>query len=77
MGTVAEIESAIENLPPADQRAVRDWILGRNGDTRPALQQLGTLIGSVSNVPNDLAENHDALTGDYHFEQAGFRALLK
>jgi hypothetical protein len=29
MSTIAEIESAIEKLPPQEQRQLRDWILAR------------------------------------------------
>lgn len=59
MSTVAEIESAIEKLAPEDQRAIRDWMLSRESNGTPALQKLGSLVGSVSNLPSDLARNHD------------------
>jgi hypothetical protein len=40
MSTVAEIEEAIEQLPPKEQAAVRDWLLeklppGENDDILP------------------------------------------
>jgi hypothetical protein len=59
MSTVAEIESAIEKLEPAEKKALRDWILSKDLDEAPVLHKLGALIGSVSNLPTDLARNHD------------------
>ncbi|HSU65780.1 MAG TPA: hypothetical protein VLJ39_02810 [Tepidisphaeraceae bacterium] len=62
------------------------------GEEGPTLyDRLQDVIGTAEGLPEDMAENHDhyvhgvmkdrgiteALTGDRHFEQAGFVALLK
>lgn len=43
-------------------------------------ERLLRFAGAAKGLPADMAEQHDryltdALTGDHHFEQAGFRAL--
>ena len=59
MSTVAEIELAIEQLPPEDQQKLRDWWLAREKAPQPILEKLRSLAGKARNLPSDLAANHD------------------
>lgn len=58
MSTVAEIEAAIEKLPPTEQERLREWF-GRRKSQPPVLQKLRSLAGTAKNLPADLATNHD------------------
>lgn len=59
MSTVAEIESAIERLSPADQQKLREWMLARQNTQKPVMHRLRTLAGKGRNLPADPAVNHD------------------
>ena len=59
MSSVAEIESAIEKLPPQERRQLRDWLVKQDEPKQGALQKLRSLAGAARNLPADLAANHD------------------
>jgi hypothetical protein len=59
MSTVAEIEAAIEKLPPTEQQRLRDWFGRRPQPSGSVLQKLRTLADAAKNLPADLAANHD------------------
>ena len=59
MSTVAEIEAAIEKLPPTEQQQLREWFGQRNQRRASILQKLRALAGTAINLPDDLAANHD------------------
>ena len=59
MSTVAEIEAAIEKLPPTEQERLREWFGQRGKSQTPVLQKLRSLAGAARNLPADLATNHD------------------
>ena len=60
MSTVAEIESAIERLSPAEQRELRERLLQQQPSAPPPiLEKLRALAGAGRNLPADLAANHD------------------
>jgi hypothetical protein len=58
MSTVAEIESAIKQLPPEERQRLRDWLV-RNEPLSCPWQELRSLAGQAKNLPADMAENHD------------------
>ncbi len=58
MSTVAEIEAAIEQLPPQEQRQLRERILGR--EKQPSIwNELSKLSGTIKDWPSDFAANHE------------------
>jgi hypothetical protein len=62
MSTIAEIETAIEQLPPREQQQLREWLLERGqpqGSTMPVGRKLLALSGAIKTWPRDFAENHD------------------
>lgn len=59
MSTVAEIEAAIEKLPPTEQQQLREWFGQRTPPRGSVLAKLRTLAGTAKNLPTDLAANHD------------------
>jgi hypothetical protein len=59
MSTVAEIESAIQRLSPADQDRIRNWVLNRPAAKSSIFEQLKSIAGSAGDLPPDLATNHD------------------
>ncbi|MBI5774137.1 MAG: hypothetical protein HZA89_10390 [Verrucomicrobia bacterium] len=59
MSTVAEIESAIEQLPPQDKARLRARLVETLPAAAPILEQLRGLAGAGQNLPSDLAANHD------------------
>jgi hypothetical protein len=59
MSTVAEIESAIEKLSPADQDKLYNWLAARHAAQKPVFEKLRALAGKGRNLPSDLAANHD------------------
>ena len=59
MSTVAEIEAAIEKLPPTEQQRLREWFGRRNLPRASVLHKLRALAGTAKNLPDDLAANHD------------------
>ena len=59
MSTVAEIESAIAQLPPQDKARLREWFMESQSAPPPILHQLRGLAGAGRNLPPDLAVNHD------------------
>ena len=59
MSTIAEIESAIERLSPADQQKLREWFFDHQKAQKPVLEKLRALAGKGRNLPADLAVNHD------------------
>lgn len=59
MSTIAEIESAIEQLSPQDQQKLRDWLLARDEESGSVFQKLRAVAGSAKNLPTELAANHD------------------
>ena len=55
MSTVAEIESAIEKLPPDEVRALRDWIVGRAEVAKGRMwtpEELGTAAQEMVDEPD-------------------------
>jgi hypothetical protein len=67
MSSVAEIEMAIEKLPPADQKRLRDWLLRRSQPseitpkTGAELAAIWpTLFHLTSEEADDLARDLDA-----------------
>ena len=57
MSTVAEIEAAIEQLPPPEQRQLRERLLNRK---QPSVwERLAELSGTIKDMPGDFAANHD------------------
>jgi hypothetical protein len=61
MSTVAEIEAAIEQLPPQEQRQLRERLLKR-AKPQPPLpigKKLLALSGTIKDWPSDFAANHD------------------
>ena len=59
MSTVAEIEAAIEKLPPQEQQRLRERLL-RHAQPQPSIwEKLRSLAGSVKGLPEDFAANHD------------------
>jgi hypothetical protein len=59
MSTVAEIEAAIEKLPPTEQQQLREWFGQRKEPRVSVLTKLRALAGTAKNLPTDLAANHD------------------
>jgi hypothetical protein len=62
MSTIAEIETAIEQLSPQEQQQLREWLLERGqpqGSTEPVGRKLLALSGAIKSWPRDFAENHD------------------
>ncbi len=62
MSTIAEIETAIEQLSPQEQQQLREWLLERGqpqGSTVPVGRKLLALSGAIKTWPRDFAENHD------------------
>ena len=58
MSSVAEIEAAIEQLPPQDQRQLRERILKR--EKQPSIwKELSKLSGTIKDWPSDFAANHE------------------
>jgi len=58
MSTVAEIEAAIEQLPPQEQRQLCERILER--EKQPSIwNELSKLSGTIKDWPSDFAANHD------------------
>ena len=58
MSTVAEIEAAIEQLPPQEQRQLRERLLQR--EPQPSVwEALRSLSGKAKGLPPDMAANHD------------------
>ena len=62
MSTVAEIEAAIEKLPPQEQRRLLERLLKRK-PAQPSNLSIGkkllTLAGKAKGLPSDFAANHD------------------
>ena len=62
MSTVTEIEAAIEQLPPQEQRQLRERLLKREL-AQPSNLSIGkkllTLAGKAKGLPSDFAANHD------------------
>jgi hypothetical protein len=59
MSTVAEIEAAIEKLPPTEQQQLREWFGQREQPRVSVYHKLRALAGTAKNLPEDLAANHD------------------
>lgn len=59
MSTVAEIEAAIEKLPPTEQQHLQEWFGRRKPAQGSVLRKLRALAGAAKNLPEDLAANHD------------------
>jgi hypothetical protein len=62
MSTIAEIETAIEQLPPHEQEQLRKWMLERGqrqGSTVPVGRKLLALSGAIKTWPSDFAASHD------------------
>jgi hypothetical protein len=59
MSAIAEIESAIEKLSPADQDKLHEWLSARQSAQMPVFEKLRRLTGKGRNLPADLAANHD------------------
>jgi len=59
VSTVAEIESAIEKLPRAEQRKLAQRLSARVGNSEPVMAKLRKLAGQAKGLPSDLAANHD------------------
>ena len=62
MSTIAEIETAIEQLSPQEQQQLREWLLERGqprGSAVPVGQKLLALSGAIKTWPRDFAKNHD------------------
>ena len=59
MSSVAEIEAAIEQLPPQEQRQLRERILKREPSQPSVWQKLSALSGTVKDWPSDFAANHE------------------
>ncbi len=61
MSTVAEIEAAIEQLPPHEKRQLRERILKRDQTQShlPIGKKLLALAGKAKGLPSDFAANHD------------------
>ena len=62
MSTVTEIEAAIEQLPPQEQRQLCERFLKREL-AQPSNLSIGkkllTLAGKAKGLPSDFAANHD------------------
>jgi len=58
MSTVAEIESAIQQLAPEERQRLRDWLIS-NAPVSLPWQELRSLAGQAKNLPSDMASNHD------------------
>ena len=62
MSTVTEIEAAIEQLPPQEQRQLRERLLKRE-QAQPSNLSIGkkllALAGKAKGLPPDMAANHD------------------
>jgi len=62
MSTVTEIEAAIEQLPPQEQRQLRERLLRRE-QAQPSNLSIGkkllALAGKAKGLPPDMAANHD------------------
>ena len=70
MRTIAEIETAIEQLSPQEQQQLRKWLLEREqpqASTVPVGRKLLALSGAIKTWPNDFAANHD------HYLHGGHR----
>jgi hypothetical protein len=62
MSTVTEIEAAIEQLPPQEQRQLRERLLKRDQAPPSSLsigKKLLALAGKAKGLPPDMAANHD------------------
>ena len=59
MNNVAEIEAAIEQLSPEEQRQLQELLSERARSQVPVLKRLRSLAGTAQNLPDDLAANHD------------------
>jgi hypothetical protein len=59
ISTVAEIEAAIEKLPPEQQEKLRAWFEERRAADKPVLQKLRDLAGTGHDLAPDFASNHD------------------
>jgi hypothetical protein len=62
MSTIAEIETAIEQLSPQEQAQLRKWLLERaqpESSTVPVGRKLLALSGAIKTWPRDFATNHD------------------
>jgi len=62
VSTIAEIETAIEQLSPQEQQQLREWLLERGeqqGSTVPVGRKLLALSGAIKSWPKDFAANHD------------------
>jgi len=61
VSSVAEIEAAIEQLPPKEKRQLRERLLKR-AKPQPSLpigKKLLALSGTIKDWPSDFAANHD------------------
>jgi hypothetical protein len=58
MSSVAEIEAAIEQLPPQEQRQLRERIL-KEEKQLSIWDKLQSLAGKAKGLPPDMAANHD------------------
>ena len=66
MNTVAEIEAAIEKLPPEEQRAVADWLANRLFEETPEMlaadvEKLLDMDGATE-FPDAMASFQDLFT---------------
>jgi hypothetical protein len=59
MSTVTEIEAAIEQLPPQEQRQLRERLLKRKQAQPSVWETLHSFAGKAKGLPPDMAANHD------------------
>ena len=59
MSTVAEIESAIAKLSPEEQQVLLNKLLANQGAKSSVWEELRALAGTATDLPPDLAANHD------------------
>jgi hypothetical protein len=59
VSTVAEIEAAIEQLPPQEQKQLRERILTREKRQPSIWEALRSISGKAKGLPPDMAANHD------------------
>jgi hypothetical protein len=59
MSTVTEIEAAIEQLPPQEQRQLCERFLKRELAPPSVWEKLRSVSGKAKDLPPDMAANHD------------------